>query len=59
MTSDRTKGIRIKLCQGWMGYQEKVLHGEMVIHWNRLSRKMTPSLSEFKECMDAALNHML
>lgn len=53
-------GNRIKLCQGSSdGNREKVFHEEMVIHWNRLSTEITPSLSEFKECMDGALNHML
>jgi len=29
--------------------------------WNRLPREaiMTPSLSEFKECLDDALNHLV
>jgi len=33
----------------------------VVGHWERLSREvvMAPSLSEFKECLDNALSHMV
>jgi len=27
--------------------------------WNRLPRIMPPNLSEFKECLDNALSHMI
>ena len=53
----------MKLHQGKFGLdlRKRFFTERVVGHWNRLPREvvMAPSMSEFKERLDNALNHMV
>ena len=44
-----------------MDIRKRCLTERLVGHWNRLPREVVtaPSLSEFKECLDDTLSHMV
>jgi len=53
----------MKLHQGKfsLDIRKRFFTERVVSHWNRLPREMltAPSLSEFKECLNDALSHMV
>ncbi|KAK4824390.1 LOW QUALITY PROTEIN: hypothetical protein QYF61_014050 [Mycteria americana] len=63
VTSNGTRGNGMKLRQGKfrLDIRKRFFTEWVVGHWNRLHREMmtAPGLSEFKECLDDALSHMV
>ena len=62
VTSDRTRGIGFKLCQGRLSWMLGNTTSQRVIrHWHRLPSKVvvSPTLEVFKELLDVVLRVMV
>jgi len=63
MTSNRTRRNGMKLCQGKfrLDIKKRFFTERVVGHWNWLPREVVtaPSLSEFNECLNHGLSHVV
>jgi len=63
VTSDRTRGSGLRLCQVWfrLDIKKNFFTKRASKHWNRLPRAVVeaPSLEVFKRCVGVVLGNMV